>query len=103
LNLAEVGGAIYASAANAGQLDLASALEWVPDNIANFGGDPGNVTMSNCRPAYLPGLTFTRMLAPASAGILFGLIGPRILKNWIDPQGCFPHRLLASRLQLPGG
>ena len=33
----------------------------------------------NCRPAYLPGLTVTRMLAPASAGILLGLIGPRIL------------------------
>ena len=29
------------------------------------------------------------MLAPASAGILLGLIGPRILKNCIDPQGCF--------------
>ena len=46
MNLAEVGGAIYASAVNAGQLDQVSAFEWVPDNIANFGGDPGNVTIS---------------------------------------------------------
>jgi para-nitrobenzyl esterase len=35
----------YASSANAGMLDLVAALEWVRGNIANFGGDPGNVTI----------------------------------------------------------
>jgi para-nitrobenzyl esterase len=30
---------------NAGQLDLIAGLEWVRDNISNFGGDPGNVTI----------------------------------------------------------
>jgi para-nitrobenzyl esterase len=43
LNLAEIGGEKYASSANVGNLDLVTALEWVRDNIANFGGDPGNV------------------------------------------------------------
>ena len=42
LNLADFG-AQYADSANAGMLDLVAALEWVRDNIANFGGDPGNV------------------------------------------------------------
>lgn len=35
----------YATSGNAGQLDLIAVLEWVRDNIAEFGGDPGNVTI----------------------------------------------------------
>lgn len=35
----------YASSANAGMLDIVLALEWVRDNISNFGGDPSNVTI----------------------------------------------------------
>jgi para-nitrobenzyl esterase len=43
LNLAEIGGERYASSGNVGMLDIVAVLEWVRDNIANFGGDPGNV------------------------------------------------------------
>ena len=40
-----VGGEKYAASGNAGMLDIIASLEWVRDNIANFGGDPGNVTI----------------------------------------------------------
>jgi len=45
LYLAEVGGANYSHATNAGMRDIVAALEWVRDNIAAFGGDPKNVTV----------------------------------------------------------
>jgi para-nitrobenzyl esterase len=38
-------GKAYESSGNAGMLDLVAALEWVRDNAARFGGDPGNVTI----------------------------------------------------------
>jgi para-nitrobenzyl esterase len=45
LDLAALGGEEFAHSANAGVLDLVAALQWVHDNVANFGGDPGNVTI----------------------------------------------------------
>jgi para-nitrobenzyl esterase len=45
LNLGHLAGEKYASAANVGMLDIVAVLEWVRDNIATFGGDPGSVTI----------------------------------------------------------
>jgi para-nitrobenzyl esterase len=44
-DLSAVGGEKYARSGNVGALDMVAALEWVRDNIAGFGGDPGNVTI----------------------------------------------------------
>jgi para-nitrobenzyl esterase len=45
LYLAELGGAEFADSGNAGMLDLVLALQWVRDNMTEFGGNPGNVTI----------------------------------------------------------
>ena len=46
INLVDNGApAQFASAGVAGIMDLVASLEWVRDNIAAFGGDPGNVTI----------------------------------------------------------
>ena len=44
-DLSGVGGEKYKDSGNVGALDMVAALEWVKENIANFGGDPGNVTI----------------------------------------------------------
>jgi para-nitrobenzyl esterase len=43
--LAELGGDRFAQASNAGMKDIIAGLEWIRDNVASFGGDPGNVTI----------------------------------------------------------
>ena len=45
LDLSQIGGERFAQSGNAGILDLVSALEWVREHAARFGGDPGNVTI----------------------------------------------------------
>src|SRR6266540_99997 len=45
LYMARFGGVEFADSGNAGQLDLVLALEWVRDNISEFGGDPTRVML----------------------------------------------------------
>jgi len=43
LHLGDIGGEKYAASGNVGMLDLVAGLEWVRDNVAQFGGDPTKV------------------------------------------------------------
>ncbi len=45
LDMEPVLGEAYAGSANNGIRDLIAALEWVRENVASFGGDPGRVTI----------------------------------------------------------
>ena len=58
----------YLTSGNVGLLDLVKALEWVRDNIALFGGDPGNVTIMGESGG---GMKVTSLLAMEKASGLF--------------------------------
>jgi para-nitrobenzyl esterase len=45
LHLADLGGEKWANSSNMGMQDIVAALTWIQENIAAFGGNPGNVTV----------------------------------------------------------
>jgi para-nitrobenzyl esterase len=67
-NLAGVGGEKFAASGNVGNLDMVAALEWVRDNITNFGGDPGNVTIMGHSGGGMKVTTLTAM--PSAKGLI---------------------------------
>jgi para-nitrobenzyl esterase len=66
LNLAAYGSE-YDDSANAGMLDIVQALTWVRENIAQFGGDPSNVTVFGQSGG--GGKICTLMAMPAAQGL----------------------------------
>jgi len=57
----------YGGSGNYGQMDLVMALQWVKDNIAAFGGDPGNVTLFGQSGG--GGKTYSLMNSPLATGL----------------------------------
>lgn len=57
----------YAGSSNLGIKDLVASLEWVQENIANFGGDPDNVTIFGQSGG--GGKVTTLMRTPAAEGL----------------------------------
>lgn len=66
LSLSQYGGAL-AEATNLGLQDIITALQWVKKNIARFGGDPNNVTVTgHSAGAYS---TLSLLAAPSADGL----------------------------------
>jgi len=86
LYLAGIGGERYADSSNLGNLDIIAALEWVRDNIAEFGGDPGNVTIFGQSGG--GGKVSSLMAMPAA----HGLFHRAIVESGADVRGVPPER-----------
>ena len=69
----------HGASGNYGLLDMVAALEWVRDNIATFGGDPGRVTIFGESAG--GGAVMSVMLIPQAEGLFQGAIAQ---SNWIN-------------------
>ena len=101
LYLADIAGEEFADSGNVGILDLILALRWVRDNIEEFGGDSGNVTIfgqsgggAKCA---------TLMAMPAASGLFHRVLtmsGQQITASRMTTATRHAEQLLAA-LQLP--
>ncbi|HTO54070.1 MAG TPA: carboxylesterase/lipase family protein [Myxococcota bacterium] len=101
LHLADLLGEDFSGSGVAGLLDVVVALEWVRDNAAAFGGDPGNVTLFGESGG---GVKVSTMLAlPAAKGLFQRAIvqsGPGLRGVERATAQAFTERLLAA-LEIP--
>ena len=67
LHLADIGGEHWARSTNVGVQDMIASLQWIADNIAQFGGDPERVTIFGQSGG--GGKTTTLMACPEAAGL----------------------------------
>src|SRR6476659_2556771 len=66
LSLSQYGGALE-EASNLGLQDIITSLQWVRENIARFGGDPGNVTVTGHSAGAFS--TLALLAAPSADGL----------------------------------
>ena len=86
-------GADYATSGVNGILDQITALEWVRDNIANFGGDPAKVTIAG---ESAGGFSVATLLgSPRADGLFRGVIAQSGAAHHVLPEEA--GRLVADR------
>jgi para-nitrobenzyl esterase len=95
----EVTGNAEDDSGNYGTLDLIAALGWVRDNIASFGGDPGNITIAGESAGGFNVLTL--LLAPAARGLFHRAIVESAYRTTSTPEKMsnFAARIIAK---IPG-
>jgi para-nitrobenzyl esterase len=103
LDLSSVGGAKFAGSGNVGMLDIVAALEWVRDNIASFGGDPGNVTVFGESGG--GGKVSTLMAMPAAKGLFHRAIAQSgvALRGMTGDAAATAARALLNQLGIDSG
>lgn len=89
-------GAKYAHSGNVGMMDIVKALEWVRDNIRNFGGDPSNVTIFGQSGG--GGKVSTLMAMPSAKGLFSkAIVQSGSITNLLDPK--YSRRIGAATVQ----
>lgn len=74
----------YENSANAGNADMVAALQWIHENIANFGGDPENVTLFGQSGGGMK--VWTLMQTPAADGLFHkGVVQSGCIDGFIGP------------------
>ena len=91
----------YKNSGNAGNADMVAALQWIHDNIANFGGDPENVTLFGQSGGGMK--VYSLMQTPSAEGLFHkGIIqsGVANFKNTTIPDGTEIVKALMKELGL---
>lgn len=71
------------SSGNYGILDFFTALQWVQDNIANFGGDPNRVTIAG--QSFGSAQVYHAVNSPLAKGLFHGMIAESGIRDPYDP------------------
>ena len=99
MDLSEVGGHDFAQSGNLGLLDQRLALQWLRDHIADFGGDPGNVTFAGQSAGAMS--VSTHLALPESRALFHKAIAESGAANLLRPQA-YARRTTQRFLELTG-
>ncbi|MGG4132185.1 carboxylesterase family protein [Paenibacillus illinoisensis] len=97
LSLSQYGGA-FADATNLGLQDIITALRWVKENIARFGGDPQNVTVTGHSAGAFA--TLGLLAAPSADGLYHHLAAFSGMASRLVPAWGAEERALAVLTEL---